>query len=72
MVNTSRLAETVAQAFCVSMVEFLDQLFEAGFTKIGLRISLDVDRVSLLPSLLFCSFSNLFPIRSATKPEATV
>lgn len=46
MLNTSRLAESVSQAFCVALIDFLDQLYESGLTKIGLRISLDVDKVN--------------------------
>ncbi|XP_054161437.1 zinc finger FYVE domain-containing protein 9-like [Oppia nitens] len=43
--DTSRLAEMIAQAFCVALISYLDQLFDNGFTKIGLRINLDSDKV---------------------------
>lgn len=46
MVNTSRLAESVSQAFCVALSGFLHPLYDSGLTKIGLRVSLDVDKVS--------------------------
>lgn len=46
MFNTNRLAESVAQSFCYALIDFLDQLYENGLTKIGLRISLDADKVS--------------------------
>jgi len=45
MLNTSRLAEQVSQAFCAALIDYLDQLYENGLTKIGLRVSLDVDKV---------------------------
>ncbi|CAG2103339.1 unnamed protein product [Medioppia subpectinata] len=43
--DSSRLAEMISQAFCLALTSCLDQLFENGFTKIGLRISLDADKV---------------------------
>lgn len=46
MLNTNRLAESVSQAFCVALIDFLDLLYESGLTKISLRVSLDVDKVS--------------------------
>lgn len=45
LLNTSRLSESVSQAFCIALIDHLDQLYESGLTKIGLRISLDVDKV---------------------------
>ena len=46
MLNTRRLAEQVSQAFCVALTDYLDQLFDSGLTKISLRVSLDVEKVS--------------------------
>ncbi|KAH9506660.1 Zinc finger FYVE domain-containing protein 9 [Dermatophagoides farinae] len=45
MINANKLAETVSQAFCVALIDYLDQLYENGLTKISLRISLDIDKV---------------------------
>ncbi|UXI18193.1 Krueppel-like factor 2 [Sarcoptes scabiei] len=45
MVNINKLAESIAQAFCMVLIDYLDQLYESGLTKISLRISLDVDKV---------------------------
>lgn len=45
VINANKLAESVAQAFCVALIDYLDQLYENGLTKISLRISLDIDKV---------------------------
>ena len=47
LLNTSRLSESVSQAFCIALIDHLEQLYESGLTKIGLRISLDVDKVRI-------------------------
>ncbi|CAG2177294.1 unnamed protein product [Oppiella nova] len=43
--DSSRLAEMISQAFCLALISCLDQLFDSGCTKIGLRINLDSDKV---------------------------
>ena len=50
--DTSRLAEMISQAFCLALTSCLDQLFDNGFTKIGLRINLDSDKVWLQKNVL--------------------
>ena len=44
-VDLSRLAETLAGACCVALTPHLDKLREAGLVKLGLRCTIDRDRV---------------------------
>lgn len=43
----SRLTENVAKAFCLALCPHLKLLKEDGMTKLGLRVTLDSDQVSL-------------------------
>lgn len=44
-VDVSRMAETLASAACIALTPHLDQLKEADLVKIGLRVSLETDKV---------------------------
>lgn len=44
-VDLSRLAETLARACCVALTQHLDQLKDMNLTKIGLRVTVDSERV---------------------------
>ncbi len=46
-VDLSRLAESVATAACVALTLHLDKLKEANLTKLGLRATIDPDKVSM-------------------------
>lgn len=56
MLNTNRLAESVSQAFCMALIDYLDQLYESGLTKISLRISLDIDKANFCHKQATISF----------------
>lgn len=60
MVNINKLAESIAQAFCMVLIDYLDQLYESGLTKISLRISLDVDKVIFISFQKFRLILNIF------------
>ena len=45
-VDLSRLAEALSQALCVALASKLDQLAQAGYTRIGLRATISNDNVS--------------------------
>lgn len=44
-VDLSRVAETLASAVCIALTPHLDQLKQAALTKIGLRVTLEPERV---------------------------
>ncbi|XP_071953286.1 uncharacterized protein [Antedon mediterranea] len=44
-VDLSRLAETLATACCVALIQHLDNLKESGMAKIALRVTVDAERV---------------------------
>ncbi|XP_050401600.2 zinc finger FYVE domain-containing protein 9 isoform X2 [Patella vulgata] len=44
-VDLSRLGEMLASAFCIAMTPHLDRLKEASLSKLGLRVTLDSERV---------------------------
>ncbi|XP_061192554.1 zinc finger FYVE domain-containing protein 9-like isoform X1 [Saccostrea echinata] len=44
-VDVSHMAETLASAACIALTPRLDQLKEAGLVKLGLRVSLESDKV---------------------------
>ncbi|KAK3612360.1 hypothetical protein CHS0354_011081, partial [Potamilus streckersoni] len=44
-VDLSRLAETLASACCIALTPHLEKLQESSFTKIGLRVTIDSERV---------------------------
>ena len=44
-VDLSRLGETLAQACCLALTPHLEHLKEAGLTKIGLRVTIDAEKV---------------------------
>ena len=46
-VDLSRLAETLASACCIALTPHLDKLKKANLTKIGLRATIDTDKVGL-------------------------
>lgn len=47
-VDVSRMAETLANAACIALTPHLDQLKEANLVKIGLRVTLETDKVFLI------------------------
>ncbi|XP_064625104.1 zinc finger FYVE domain-containing protein 9-like isoform X2 [Lineus longissimus] len=70
-VDLSRLAETINRAACVALVPHLDKLKEESLTKIGLRITVDAEKVGYeigsngekLPSLYMNDLDNeLIPV----------
>ncbi|XP_066297796.1 zinc finger FYVE domain-containing protein 16-like [Branchiostoma lanceolatum] len=67
----SRLAESIATATCVALVQHLDSLREAGMNKLGLRVNIDRDEVGyvagsksqFLPPLYMTDLDNeLIPV----------
>lgn len=48
--DAGRAAEIIAQSFCPALVPCLESLVESKITKIGLRVTLDPDKVIKLPS----------------------
>ena len=52
-VDLSRLGETLATAFCLALTPHLQNLTDAGLTKIGLRVTLGADNVSIV-CLKYC------------------
>ncbi|XP_019631394.1 PREDICTED: uncharacterized protein LOC109475234 [Branchiostoma belcheri] len=67
----SRLAESIATATCVALVQHLDSLREAGMCKLGLRVNIDRDEVGyvagskgqFLPPLYMTDLDNeLIPV----------
>ncbi|XP_041475022.1 uncharacterized protein LOC121423664 isoform X1 [Lytechinus variegatus] len=44
-VDLSRLAESLASAFCLALSGSLNELREAGLVKLGLRVTVDIERV---------------------------
>ena len=53
-VDLSRLAETLAQACCIALTPQLDRLKEASLTRIGLRCTIDRDRVRRQGGIFYC------------------
>lgn len=47
-VDVSRMAETLANAACIALTPHLDRLKEANLVKIGLRVTLETDKVFLI------------------------
>lgn len=47
-VDLSRLAETLAQACCIALTPHLESLFEATLAKIGLRVTVEAEKVHLI------------------------
>lgn len=47
-VDISRLSESIAKATCDALVKYLDLLIANNFQKIGIRVTLHVDNVSIL------------------------
>lgn len=45
-VDVSKVSDTLAQACCMALVPHLGNLYEAGLSKIGLRVTLDADNVT--------------------------
>ena len=46
-VDLSKLAESLSVAFSVAMSNHLDELREMGLAKLGLRVTIDTEKVSL-------------------------
>lgn len=44
--DPNNLAETIAQSLCLALTSNLESLYNNGFTKIGLRVNLDPDKVN--------------------------
>ena len=44
--NISRMAEGIGRSTCIALIPHLDELKRAGYRKIGLRTTIDVENVS--------------------------
>lgn len=76
-VDVSRMAETLANAACIALTPHLDRLKEANLVKIGLRVTLETDKVGYdiggneekLPDLYMNDLDNeLIPVIHSAVP----
>ena len=47
-VDLSKLAESLSMSFSVALANHLDELREMGLAKLGLRVTIDTERVSTI------------------------
>lgn len=65
-INISKLAEQIARSTCVALVSFLELLAANNLTKIGLRVTLDQENVSVFLAFLKCNLNSRFFVLNET------